>query len=91
MTDHKKPGVAFWATVMVVGMAAIGAYAAAYFWMVQPDEVVFLNGGGHRITANYSGEALGTPGHRDQRFWEKVFGPAHWIDRRIRSHTWTAN
>jgi hypothetical protein len=89
MTSRKKPGVAFWATVALAGLVGLGVYAATYAWMVQPDEIVFLNGGGLHIVPDYTGEAFGNPGDRDQHFWEKVFSPAHWIDKRIRPKTWT--
>src|SRR6516165_8044831 len=36
-TDRKKPGVAFWATVVVVCLPAL--YVGAYCWMVEPLEI----------------------------------------------------
>ncbi len=86
-TSHKKPGVAFWATV-VVG-TALTAYPVSYAFMVTPKLVTFSSSGrAERIEPDYTG---GTPliGTRDQTFWERVFTPAHWADRRIRPETWS--
>ena len=92
MTDHKKPSVAFWATVglVVTVVVALCAYAGAYARMVRP--VPFALGvclPPARIDPDYSGASLITPGHRDQAFWEKFFGPANWLDRQLRPKTWS--
>ncbi len=85
--DRKKPGVAFWATVVVVGaLMPISVYVGMYAWMVSPSPTVLEDYGKPvEICPDYSDSP------RDQEFWEKVFGPVHWIDRKIRRETWSVH
>ena len=83
--DRKKPGVAFWATVVaVVVLVPAAMYLGAYAWLVEPTPVVILPSMGgelHLIVPKYDrlGEAL---------FWRTFFRPANWLDTRVRSDVW---
>jgi len=82
--------VAFWATVVVVvALVCTAAYVSTYMWMVKPVPMAFsTHGPVERMDPDYTGTTLFADGTRDQEFWEKVFGPAHWIDRRLRRSKW---
>jgi len=85
MTDRKKAGVAFWATVVVVvGLIPSTLYLLAYAWIVEPKAVVtFPSAGGehHFVVPDY--HRLG-----DSMFWRTFFRPANELDRHIRPDTW---
>jgi hypothetical protein len=94
MTSRKKPGVAFWATVV---FAATLVYMAAYVYSVEPSPFIFQSGPHVRgavrdVPATYG--RLGDPltaiafrGHQD--FWKRFFGPIHWADRKLRPTVWS--
>ncbi|HEY3967085.1 MAG TPA: hypothetical protein VGM05_21170 [Planctomycetaceae bacterium] len=90
MTDRKKPGVAFWATVVVV--VALIFYVAAYSIMVSP-AVVFHSGLGEPPPLIPKYHLIGN--WLEDRRWPRdggacrpFFAPIHWIDRRVRRHVW---
>jgi len=81
MADRKKPGVAFWAAVVVVGFAI--AYAGSYACLVRQPRRYMLSGvGPWELRPDYE---IPFP---EQRFWRALFGPAHWLDKRIRPKGW---
>ncbi len=93
MDDSKKPGVAFWSTVTTVAVfVAVAGYVAGYLWMVHaesPKRWYGYTGDVIPVRADYSGKSpFGGVAPRDQVFWERVFAPAHAVDRRIRPGIW---
>ena len=90
-SNREKPGAAFWAAVVVaLGLVAVAAYVSAYAWMVKPVPTAFsMHGPVERLDPDYTGTIVFAEGTRDQEFWERVFGPAHWVDRRVRRDTWS--
>ena len=84
--DRKKPGAAFWATVVVVvGLATIGAYAGLYLCMVDEDGTVFPVVGEPYTLPEY---CWGEDQCTNQQFWGAFFSPVHWVDRKIRQDKW---
>ncbi len=93
MTSRDKPGMVLWsAIVTVVLLLAVGGYVAGYLWMVQaesPERWYGYTGDVIPVRADYSGKSpFGGVAPRDQVFWERVFAPAHAVDRRIRPGVW---
>ncbi len=83
MTDRKKPGIAFWTTVvLVVLLVPSAAYLGAYVYLVEPDERIVVS-----IEAHFWGTAT-YPGLDDSPFWSAFFRPANWLDRRVRPDIW---
>jgi hypothetical protein len=81
---RKKPGVAFWATtVVVVGVTAIAAYGGAYLWAVEPTVAggVLADSAPPPLHAEY-------PRFGNSPLWEDFFAPAHWADKCIRPQFW---
>jgi hypothetical protein len=77
-----------WAKRTLAGMfsagALVGAYAFVYTRMVRqsvPDD--FIGPGKVALVPEYD-EISGI----DQSVCEKVFAPAHWVDRRVRPNIW---
>lgn len=66
-------------TVLHLGDAAVDQAPVAFS----------SHGPAERMDPDYTGTTLFKMGTLDQDFWERVFGPIHWIDRRIRRDTWT--
>ncbi len=83
MTSHKKPGVAFWATMVVVVGIPVAAYFTAYWWCVEPSRsgIFSLPVSVQRVVASY-------PRLGDSRDWEAFFAPANCLDRRLRPKVW---
>ena len=81
MTDRKKPGVAFWATVVVV-VAVPVLYAAGY--LVTVKRTTSYRRGWMKYRPFYSVPIA----HDRQDFWRTFFSPAHAADRRIRPSVW---
>jgi hypothetical protein len=83
---------------LVVAATVVGAYAPAYTRMVRPslsdevgDATLSIFGSWKiELVPDYQGYDPGTGyfAGRDQSFWEKVFAPAHWVDRHIRRDVW---
>ena len=98
MTDRKKPGVAFWATVGLVVVLTV--YPTSYACMVKPySSHVTIQVSGVHATGFFPLYTQYSPmwgpgglhfGECDQRqcFLEKLFRPVHWLDRKIRPDTW---
>jgi hypothetical protein len=93
MTDPKKPGVAFWATVVVI--TALSAYVGGYGLTVRPCPFINVHGtsaipGPHLFlrSAEY-GRELPFIGYiwMDENL-RQLFTPIQWIDRRLRPDTW---
>jgi len=84
-SDHKKPGVAFWATVVVIGVLIPTAiYVGAYAWVIEPVSVVahLTSGEKHRfVVARY-------PRLGQSSIWRTFFGPANQLDRLVRPYVW---
>jgi hypothetical protein len=83
-----------WAKWTAVGLTSIliplTVYAVAYVRLV--DAVPIMAGfhvPPHEIVPDYTGGDLLGRGDRDQKYWEPVFAPANWIDRRIRHKMWS--
>jgi hypothetical protein len=84
-SDRKKPGVAFWASVVVVvALALLSAYSGSYLLILEPTRksrnYPFL---GVRWAAEPHYRAFGK-----QDFWRAFFEPANSLDRRIRPKIW---
>jgi hypothetical protein len=86
-SDRKKPGVAFWATVIVAGtaMLALGGYIVAYAYMVE-GEWVFMAPDGPYVQEEYRNPISG---RLEEKNWSKIFAPVHWIDRQVRRDRWS--
>jgi hypothetical protein len=92
MTDRKKPGVAFWATVVVV--AVLAAYVGPYAYAV--DRGPLLRSGPHVRGAIMDWPASygwGCPFGRslfieNQDVFRRVFAPVHALDRKLRPTYW---
>jgi hypothetical protein len=86
MTDTKKPGVAFWATVALsVCLVATSAYVGTYAVTVNPTRVWHSCGPKpppSEVIAYYS------PGIGRRTFWDSFFAPANFFDRKVRPATW---
>lgn len=77
---RKKPGVAFWVTMAAV--VAIPVYSAAYCCLAKQPLSYGLSGyPPWEITPNYGD-------FHDQTFWRDLFGPAHWLEKKIRPDKW---
>ena len=64
MTDRKKPGVAFWATVTIVVVAIyIASFGPACWWFASRDPASIL---------------IGDP-HRSPRYAPRVYWPIGWL------------
>src|SRR5262249_16418418 len=88
MTSCKKPGVAFWATVVVIaGLALVAGYGGSYLLIVQPACSIryYPSWGPARLSMGPHYRASGK-----QDFWRSLFAPAHSIDQRIRPETWAS-
>jgi hypothetical protein len=85
MADRKKPGIAFWATVVVVAVLVPSAiYLGAYAWLIEPTPAVAHVTTGeeyHFIMPRY-------PRLGDSPFWSTFFEPANRLDRRVRPEAW---
>ncbi len=83
--EHRKPGIAFWAiVVLAVAIIPSAIYLGTYAWIVEPTPVaIFPSMGGehHFVVPKYDrlGEAL---------FWRTFFGPANQLDRCVRPDVW---
>jgi len=83
--ERKKPDVAFYLTVgLVMLLATTFVYAALYLHMVDHEHAFYTARGSFERPARY------TWGGRDcdQEFWEKLFDPAHRLDKQIRRDKW---
>src|SRR5258708_37243331 len=96
--SRKKPGVAFWASVVVaVLLASAAAYGGAYIWMLDDHfrhSYTFRVRGPFELPAVYRRHSeRGSPYLSDsdlesQEFWSAFFGPAHWLDTKLRPDKW---
>ncbi|MGE5190969.1 MAG: hypothetical protein ACM3U2_00590, partial [Deltaproteobacteria bacterium] len=86
--SRKKPGVAFWATVvLVVGLALLAGYGGSYLLIVEPAYSIryYPLVGPARLSTGPHYHAIGK-----QDFWRSLFAPAHSLDQRIRPETWAS-
>src|SRR6516165_6726791 len=93
MIDRTKPGVAFWASVVVVCLALLAGYGGAYWALLDPDPhwdrtvTEFLpgpGGEGRYILVPAEGARL-VPQYRFVgRVGEVIFAPARWVDTKLR-------
>jgi hypothetical protein len=85
MTDRKKPGAAFWASVVLAAVLLPScAYLGAYLLIVEPireSRSYPLIGVRWAVHPHY--RAFGT-----QDYWRAFFEPANSLDKRIRVKTW---
>ncbi|MCC7422076.1 MAG: hypothetical protein IT428_17490 [Planctomycetaceae bacterium] len=81
----RKPNSIPWNGVVVL-LALIGGYVGSYFAMVTPKTRKFQNliGASLLVTAPRYLSSDEDEGGVAKR----VFAPLHWLDRRIRPHTW---
>jgi hypothetical protein len=85
MTDRKKPGLAFWATALVVVLLVpLAIYLGAYAWLVEP---TFLADSASLSWVQFTRHPR-YPRLGGSPVWEEFFGPANWVDRRIRPEAW---
>jgi hypothetical protein len=83
MTDRKKPGWAFWATVIFM-LALPAAYGGAYAKMVKLQPFKYWHGGPTEgVAPHYSDD-------KHENRWKQFFWLANWIDRRVRPKLWSA-
>ncbi len=86
MTNRKKPGVEFWATVVVVGvLVALSGYFGTYALMVNPTRVWRSCGPNpppSEVMAYYP-EGIGSSAS-----WESFYAPANFFDRKVRPAKW---
>jgi hypothetical protein len=93
----KQPGVAFWATVVVVAAFSFAAYLGMYASLVEP---ILVYGTGSFSEPTEPWVIAAYRGSSDRRFGFAVrylsrpvpefFGPANWLDRNfIRPEIWT--
>ncbi len=86
MTSRKKPGLAFWATVVaVVGLLLPAGYGGLYLLIVEPAYSIryYPLVGPARLSTGPRYHAIGK-----QDFWRTFFAPAHSLDKQIRRKTW---
>jgi hypothetical protein len=81
-SDSKKPGVAFWATVVVVVVTLLLLYPATYLLAMNPIWTIPYFGGDWERYPQYK-----LPCNEETA--TKLFGWAHGIDRRIRPDFWS--
>ena len=87
----KRRGWLGW-TLAALALLICAAYVGAYLRVVEPTARAWTDLHGAPIEAilpDYSGATPFEPPKRDQKFWKRVFAPAHWLDRRIRRDKWT--
>jgi hypothetical protein len=76
--------VVFWATVVVAVLLLAGCgYCGAYLYLASPTVWISSGPGPWEVPVVYTGRWT-----HDQKFWEKAFAPAHWVDKQIRRDTW---
>ena len=80
MTDRKKPGWAFWATVVAVAFPVL--YVAGYSLTVRP---IGISSTGWSKTRPIYSVPFANSRHD---LWGAFFAPAHAVDRRIRPRVW---
>jgi len=84
MTDQKRPTILMWLGLALLAlMLPVGLYFGLYWHMVTA------------IHYGVAGKSFGVAVYRwngtevrQQDFARTLFGPAHWIDRRIRPGSW---
>jgi hypothetical protein len=84
MTDRKKPGVAFWATVVVVSLPLL--YVASYMVLVEPQ--------GYAWPYPMTAATYRFPGNKEtlqSAWWQRAFAPLAALDRRLRPERWAPN
>jgi len=86
-TDRKKPGVAFWATVVVVCLPAL--YVGAYCWMVEPLEIHPSKTKFYCLPSYPLVNPSGVGVWYGQ--WERFFSPIHSIDRHLKPTVWNGS
>ena len=95
MTDRKKPGVAFWATVMLVMALSVTTLAYVGSYVLVVGECPVISSGGNtgdrlevpvRYSADWPPVAGLFRGHR--AFWTEFFAPIHAVDRVVRPSAW---
>jgi hypothetical protein len=89
--DRKKPGVAFWATVVVVVvLVAVSAYVGAYALMVTPGPGYLVGPDMHhrQHPAYYDLSFAGLSSHQHEALG-RFFAPVNSIDRTFRQDVWT--
>ena len=98
--SRKKPGVAFWATVVVfVLLASVAVYGGAYIWMLDDQyrhHYTFSGPGPFKLRPVYrpryselrGSDFLSDSDLENEEFWSAFFGPAHWLDAKLRPKKW---
>jgi len=85
-SDGKKPGMAFWATVAVVGaVVTLAGYSGMYALMINPTRVWRSCGPNpppSEVMACYPN------GIGSRAFWESFYAPANAFDRKLRPAKW---
>ena len=95
--NREKPGVAFWATVVVV--AALAVYVGGYRYTVSRGPILRLGPHIHFRGATQAWPAAYglhcSVGARvfaeNQGTFRRVFAPLHWVDRKLRATYWRTN
>ena len=81
---RKKPGVAFWATVVVASLLLL--YIASYVALVEPQ--------GHAWPYPMTVATYRLPGSSNAfqpARWQQMFAPLNALDRVVRPEKWAAN
>jgi len=88
MSEERKSHSA-WPWLAAGLICIVIPYATSYFAMVQPSRPFIWSGlGPFPVLPDYSGKEILGRAARNQEFWEKVYLPIHWIDRRARPGIW---
>lgn len=75
--------------LLLLVLLAIAAYGLSYAGMVQPsEEIVWLESGDIKTYVE-PGYGFDDPTDLGSRVTSVFFWPAHWLDRRLRTKTWT--
>jgi hypothetical protein len=87
MTDP-EPSVAFWATMFAIVPLLFVAYLGLYVWLVVPFRFLGYGTGLEPeppcVIDTYRGGV-------NRRLAVEFFGPANWLDRRVRPELWKAD
>src|SRR5262249_19524893 len=82
--DRKKPGVAFWATVVVAILLLLAAYEGPYYGTARVGLEIDMDGTNQHIGPHYASNP------QWNRALTAFFAAAHWIDKKTMPAKWNA-